>query len=325
MIENLDLRPSQSPGIGLLNLVPISNRGDDSIAPIAGAFASVLNQIFSRVGYKLLFLCLFCFPFLLKAVEAQKLETAQEKPIVVVIPSYNNKDWYQKNLDSVFAQDYKNFRIIYIDDASPDGTGTLVKAYIKEKKLQHRATVIQNPKRIGSLANIYKGIWLCAPDEIVANLDGDDWFAHEYVLKKLNEVYADPNVWVTYGQFVYYPCGSPGWAAQVASEIIEQNAFRENQWTTTALRSFYAGLFQKIKIDALLHEGEFFPMAGDLAYMWPILEMAGTHSRFIPEVLYVYNVVTPINDQKVDPTYQQNLGFATRRKQKYSPIERPYD
>ncbi|GEM_PF-508416 len=50
--ENLDLRPSQSPGIERSNLAPISNNGDDSIAPIAGAFASVLNQIFSRVGYK---------------------------------------------------------------------------------------------------------------------------------------------------------------------------------------------------------------------------------------------------------------------------------
>ncbi|SRR5581483_1444333 len=52
VIKNLDLRPSQSVGIGRLNLAPISNSGDDSIVPIAGAFASVLNQIFSHVGYK---------------------------------------------------------------------------------------------------------------------------------------------------------------------------------------------------------------------------------------------------------------------------------
>src|SRR5690348_10732521 len=111
----------------------------------------------------LLILCLlYCSPSL-EAGEAQKRESSvQEKPIVVVIPSYNNKEWYQRNLDSVFSQDYKNFRIIYIDDASPDGTGSLVKAYIREKKQLHRTTVIQNPKRIGSLANIYKGIWLCA-------------------------------------------------------------------------------------------------------------------------------------------------------------------
>src|SRR5690349_24052554 len=51
VVENLDLGPSQSPGIGRSNLAPISNRGDDSIAPIAGAFASGPNQIFSHVRY----------------------------------------------------------------------------------------------------------------------------------------------------------------------------------------------------------------------------------------------------------------------------------
>src|SRR5581483_8109921 len=59
VIKNLDLRPNQSPGIGRSNLAPISNSGDDSIAPIAGAFASVLNQIFSRIG---------CISFLLGIV-----------------------------------------------------------------------------------------------------------------------------------------------------------------------------------------------------------------------------------------------------------------
>ena len=251
--------------------------------------------------------------------------SANEKAIVVVIPSYNNKDWYQYNLDSVLSQNYHNFRIIYIDDASPDGTGNLVKTYIEKKNQQHRVTLIQNTQREGSLANVYKGVWLCAPNEIVANLDGDDWFNDENVLAKLNQVYADPNVWVTYGQFVYYPCGTPGWAAQVPPEIIEQNAFRDYNWVTTALRTFYAGLFHKIKIDDLLYNGAFFRMAGDLAYMWPIVEMAGHHSRFIPDVLYVYNVDTPINDGKINPDHQQNLGFETRAKPKYAPIEKPFD
>ena len=46
---------------------------------------------------------------------------------VIVIPSYNNAQWYKRNLDSVFAQTYKNFSVIYLDDCSPDGTGQLVK------------------------------------------------------------------------------------------------------------------------------------------------------------------------------------------------------
>jgi glycosyltransferase involved in cell wall biosynthesis len=247
-----------------------------------------------------------------------------EKPIVVVIPSYNNEKWYRKNLDSVLTQDYHNFRVIYLDDASPDGTGALVKAYIKEKKEGHRVTLIHNEKRGGALSNVYKGISLADPSEIVVNLDGDDWFPHDSVLKKVNSVYQDPEVWVTYGQFVYYPCGTPGWASQVEEEVILTGAFRDHAWTTTALRTFYAGLFQKIDKEDLLIDGDFFPMAGDLAYMWPILEMAGVHSRFIPDVLYVYNIETPINDIKKDPELQKNYGLLTRDRPRYAPIDKPY-
>lgn len=251
-----------------------------------------------------------------------KAHCENEQHFVVVIPSYNNKNWYERNLDSVRTQNYPHFRIVYIDDASTDGTAQLVRNYIAKYQLEDKMTLIQNRMRGGALSNVYKGVWLCAADEIVVNLDGDDWLKDENVLTHLSQIYSDPDVWVTYGQFEYYPCNSPGWAAEVAPEIIEHNAFRDYRWTTTALRTFYAGLFHLIRIDDLLYNGAFFPMAGDLAYMWPILEMAGFHSRFIPDVLYVYNIDTPINDIKIDPDYQEFLGLETRKKDRYHPLDK---
>ncbi len=91
-----------------------------------------------------------------KSLDARR--TLKVIPIVVVIPSYNNKDWYKRNLDSVFNQKYHNYRVIYLDDASPDGTGPLVKGYIKEKKQNHRVKFIQNEKRVGALANTYRSL-----------------------------------------------------------------------------------------------------------------------------------------------------------------------
>ncbi len=32
-------------------------------------------------------------------------------------------------------QDYKNYHVVYIDDASPDKTGDIVKEYIEENKI----------------------------------------------------------------------------------------------------------------------------------------------------------------------------------------------
>jgi len=41
-----------------------------------------------------------------------------EKSMVVIIPSYNNESYCEKNLTSVFSQQYENYRVIYIDDCS---------------------------------------------------------------------------------------------------------------------------------------------------------------------------------------------------------------
>ena len=262
---------------------------------------------------KLVLLFFFFLSLSLHAIE-------KNSSFVVVIPSYNNQEWYKRNLDSVFSQSFQHFRVIYIDDASPDGTGRYVREYLERHGLQDRVTLIQNEKRVGALANIYRAVWSCSPHEIVVNLDGDDWFAHRDVLAQLNKVYKDSSVWLTYGQFIYYPSYLHGIGCEIPQDVIEHNAFRTFTRGTTALRTFYAGLFHHIKREDLQNEGAFFQTGYDLAIMLPMLEMAGSHSRFIPEVSYVYNFNTPINDHKVHFEEQAKVDVLLRKKEKYTPL-----
>ena len=44
----------------------------------------------------------------------------------IVIASYNNAHYFEKNLASVTSQHYRSFHVYYIDDASTDGTADLV-------------------------------------------------------------------------------------------------------------------------------------------------------------------------------------------------------
>ena len=264
------------------------------------------------------------FAFLAFGIFHLRADDSHEKPIVIIIPSYNNKNWCHRNLDSILNQKYEHFRAIYLDDASTDGTGDLVREYLKENDPEHIVTLIRNDENVGPVGNIYRGVWMCHPFEIVVIVDGDDWLSHEYVLQTVNEVYSDPDVWMTYGQFIEYPSGNRGGAAQVPKEIIQKNLFREYDWCTTHLRTFYAGLFQKIKKDDLLYEGKFFPVTGDLASTFPMLEMAGFHSRFIPEILYVYNVATQLNERKLYLEKQIYIETVIRAKKRYAPIEKPY-
>ena len=49
--------------------------------------------------------------------------------ITIIIPAYNESSTLRKCLDSIKNQDYKNFKVIVVDDCSKDGTSTIVKEY----------------------------------------------------------------------------------------------------------------------------------------------------------------------------------------------------
>ncbi len=267
----------------------------------------------------LLALALLAYLF---AFKKQAEQSELEKAFVIVIPSYNNKDWYKKNLNSVLFQDYRNYRVIYIDDASSDGTAALVESYIKENNQEKRVSLRKNEKRHLALANLYQAIHSCKPDEIIITVDGDDWLASDKVLSYLNTIYSDPDVWMTYGQFIYYPEERHGYAELVPEEVLLKNGVREHPGGPTHLRTFYAKLFQMIHKEDMLQEGNFFPMAWDVAFLLPIMEMAGTHARFIPDVLYVYNTSTTLHDHLVNPSLQVSLDAMIRKQKKYQPVEK---
>lgn len=246
------------------------------------------------------------------------------KRFVIVIPSYNNVNWCEKNIISALNQNYENFRVIFTDDCSTDGTFDKVSQVVKNSGKGHRATLIKNTTRIGALGNLYNMIHSCEDDEIILTLDGDDWLAHDNVLTRLNEVYTGDKVWMTYGQYKNSNDGGTGVAQPYPHHIIESSAFRQHTWGASHLRTFYTWLFKKIKKDDLLMgNGQFYTMTWDFAIMFPMLEMAGHHSKFLSDILYVYNLENPINDHKVNVKLQQDLDRAIRGKARYGRSEMP--
>jgi len=241
-----------------------------------------------------------------------------EKKIVVVIPSYKNKQWYRKNLDSIRTQNYSNYTVIYVNDCSPDGTGELVKNYIQEYKLEEKFQLIDNETRIGALANLYKSIYSCKNDDIIVTVDGDDWLAHRNVLKMINGVYQDPNVWLTYGQYKAVK-GKYWYCTNFPLHIVKNNKFRYKSAFISHLRTFYAGLFKLIKTEDLMYNGEFYSMTWDKAMMFPMIEMTGGKFKCIRSILYMYNDINPINDHKVDEELQKHLSEVVLAKKPYQP------
>ena len=242
--------------------------------------------------------------------------------IVVVSPSYKNADWYEKNLASVYGQDYENFSHVYIDDKSPDKTAELVAEYIKKHKQELRTTLIANQVNQGACANWYQVVNSLPPEAIVVCLDGDDFFATPQVLSLVNKIYNKYDVLMTYGSYQEYPFKKkrPYYSGQIPTDIINKNKFRDYKWVASHLRTFKAGLMQRIKKEDLLHNGAFFPMVPDLVLTFPMLEMAGIRSMFVPDVLYIYNRATPLNEGKVHREKLVLFDRLARAKTRYIPL-----
>lgn len=215
---------------------------------------------------------------------------------VIVVCSYNNKNVYKKNLQSIFCQDYSDYHVVYIDDNSPDGTYEAVLGYINEHSLSHKITLIHNPVNTRQLRNTYYAIHnFSNDDDIIIILDGDDWFINDKVLSALNSIYQDPKIWMTYGNYL-----------QDKGYLVVPN-FRKPHTYDTAnlrikhatppphLRSFYSWLFKQIHLEDLMSEGAFIPMAADMAYLFPMLEMAQNHHLPIQQVFYIYNTSGALN------------------------------
>lgn len=242
--------------------------------------------------------------------------TTEEKThFKIIIPAYNAEAWISKTIESVKQQKYSNFECVIVDDISTDLTWDKIQSLATESFF----TNVKNTEKKYALKNINDAIDLCSssPDDVIIVLDGDDWFATDYTLSKLNDYYSNENILMTYGSFVRFPDGEIGMeASQYSDDVINSNTFRKDTWRASHLKTFKNFIWQKIDKDDLKNDsGDFFETAYDQAIMLPLLEMSGNRAKYVPEILSVYNVGNPnaVNKTRVQKQYKTMLSI---RKQK---------
>ena len=174
---------------------------------------------------------------------------------VVIVPSYNNEKYARRNLESLINQNTNApYSIIVVNDCSKDKTGEILEEVKKEHGLSDSfLKIIHNPKRIGALANIYNTVHdHCKNHQIVVHVDGDDALPHNNIIKRLEKEYANPNTWMTYGQFMFFPCWPEtgrqwGTTYEICHEDQVNKRIRSLVYVAQHLRTFKAGLFKKIR------------------------------------------------------------------------------
>lgn len=90
--------------------------------------------------------------------------------ISIVIPVYNVEEYFDKCMQSVLNQTYKNLEIILVDDGSTDASGRMCDIYASQDA---RVRVVH--KENGGLVSARKAGVVLATGEYTSYIDSDDW------------------------------------------------------------------------------------------------------------------------------------------------------
>ena len=220
--------------------------------------------------------------------------------------------WIGRCLRSLQDQVFQNWRAMVTVDAAGDATyPNALRAAAGDPRIQ----VIRNDQPLYWTANLARAIARsnADPEDVIAVLDGDDWLTSSRSLATLTAAYDDPDCWMTYGSWISSaylranPDLAPGDLRRTADwkrsdglwrayhpEITD---FRTSEWLATQVRSWKRWFWSQLdQADLKDENGQYFRVAGDVAVMFPLLEMSGpSRARHIADPLMVYNMENPLS------------------------------
>ena len=237
--------------------------------------------------------------------------------MIIVTTAYNCQDYIEKCIGSLMGQNFTNFKCYITDDLSTDNTVNVVKNMIKG---DDRFILIENKVKMyqpGNYDQVIRDNQNIDDNEVIVEVDGDDWLPDSKTLSRINEVYSNQNIWIANGSF-RYSNGTRGFSSK--QENFDN--LRASRFTASHIRTWRAFLWRKINQEDLKDEnGNYWKVTGDLSFMFPMLEMAGEDRyKFMEEINYVYNEDNPINDNKVDISLVNEIAIKIRNKEKYGKL-----
>ena len=115
--------------------------------------------------------------------------TTEVPAVSVIIPAYNAAWCVGKAVDSVLAQDYRNYEVIVVNDGSTDETAAVLDTYGDAIRVVRQAN--------GGLSSARNAGIRTARGEFIAFLDADDWWLPEKLSLQLALMRAQPRLGFT--------------------------------------------------------------------------------------------------------------------------------
>lgn len=120
-----------------------------------------------------------------------------KKPLVSIgMPTYNGERFIRQALDSLLAQDYKNFELIISDNASTDNTQDICLEYAaKDKRIRY----YRNEINLGAIKNFYRTFQLSGGKYFMFAGSHDLW--HQTFISRCVDILEDePEVVIAYSR-----------------------------------------------------------------------------------------------------------------------------
>jgi len=111
------------------------------------------------------------------------MKKSSEQPLVsIAMTTYNGEKYLTKQLESIYAQTYKNIEVIICDDCSTDNTINILEEYKRKYGLKY----FINSSNLGYIKNFYKAISLTSGDYIALSDQDDIWLLNKIEIQMRN-------------------------------------------------------------------------------------------------------------------------------------------
>ena len=214
------------------------------------------------------------------------LEKSQAVRGLVFVCARNAEPYVARCLHSLASQRSTDFHVLFIDDASSDGTAT-VASKVLQAHFAGRHTLLISPERKGKARHAFEQLPARTDADFVAVLDGDDELVDPEVLGALAQAYGEgfDVVWTNFvtdtgvdgGNGPLDPFDSP----------------RSQGWQTSHFFSCRQALLARVPATYFQDEqGQWLDCACDFAIAYPVLDQTRRY-LYLPRTSYRYTTLNP--------------------------------
>lgn len=167
-------------------------------------------------------------------------------PLVsVIVPNAGGATHLKRRLSSIYAQDYRNFEVILLDDRAPEGNGGMMRFY--RDRFAGNTTLIENSERQGARLWQWQMGLSVAKGDLVWITDANDWNEPDF-LSNLIPALRDESILLAYSNTIFMTEDGSGARSTLSEQFRDLDAHLWREDFTLTAHQLVSGIWSKTNI-----------------------------------------------------------------------------